>query len=113
MGLARPWAIACPSLPVSFSQNARLRSVTVFGRSLISPDDRVMYEGVRVFWGRFFARGLGASCTTDLDPKVPSRVFMLLRSTLVMESWLMSPVKTNLPQLFRFFSLMLDSHATI
>ena len=55
------WAIA-PSLPVSFLQNVRLRSVTVFGRSLISPDDRVMYEGVRVFWGRFFARGLGPSC---------------------------------------------------
>ena len=41
------WAIARPSLPVSFSHDVRLRSVTVFGRSLISPDDRVMYEGVR------------------------------------------------------------------
>ena len=44
---------------------------------------------------------------------IPSKVFMLLRSTLVMESSLMSPVKTNLPQLFKFFSLMLESHATI
>ena len=59
---ARPWAIARPSLPV-ISQNARLRSVTVFGRSLISPDDRVMYEGVRVFRGRFFARGPDPSPT--------------------------------------------------
>ena len=59
-----------PSLPVSFLQNVRLRSVTVFGRSLISPDDRVMYEGVRVFRGRFFARGLGPSPTTDLDPNL-------------------------------------------
>ena len=47
---------------------------------------------------------------------LPSKVFMLLRSTLVMESSLMSPVKTNLPQPFKFFSeesLMLESHATI
>ena len=29
---------------------------------------------------------------------IPSKVFMLLRSTLVMESSLMLPVKTNLPQ---------------
>ena len=67
----RGWAIA-PSLPVSFLQNLRLRSVTVFGRSLISPDDRVMYEGVRVFRGRFFARGPEPSPTTDLDPPTKS-----------------------------------------
>ena len=52
----RRWAIARPSLPVSSSQNLRLRSVTVFGRSLISPDDRVMYEGVRVSWKVLCAR---------------------------------------------------------
>ena len=51
--------------------------------------------------------GLGQQCS------LPSRVFMSLRSTLVMESSLMSPVKTNLPQLIKFFSLMLESHATI
>ena len=44
---------------------------------------------------------------------LPSKVFMLLRSTLVIESSLISPVKTNLPQLSKFFSLMLESHATI
>ena len=44
---------------------------------------------------------------------LPSKVLMLLRSTLVMESSLISPVKTNLPQKFKFFSLMLESHATI
>ena len=70
VGRVRGWAIARPSLPVSFLQIPRLRSVTVFGRSLISPDDRVMYEGVRVFWGRFFARGLGPSPTIDLDPNL-------------------------------------------
>ena len=44
---------------------------------------------------------------------LPSRVFMLLKSTLVIESVLMSPVRTNLPQSFKFFSLILESHSTI
>ena len=44
---------------------------------------------------------------------LPSRVLMLLKSTLVIESVLMSPVRTSLPQLFKFFSLILGSHSTI
>ena len=44
---------------------------------------------------------------------IPSKVHMLLRSILVMESSLMSPVNASLPQPFKFFSLMLESHATI
>ena len=52
----RRWAIARPSLPVRFWQHARLGFVTVFGRSLIYPDDRVMYEGVRVSWKVLCAR---------------------------------------------------------
>ena len=43
----------------------------------------------------------------------PSRVFMLLKSILVIESVLMSPVRTSLPQLYKFFSLILESHSTI
>ena len=47
---------------------------------------------------------------------IPSKVFMLLRSTLVMESSLMSPVNTNLPQPIKFLEApasMLESHSTI
>ena len=43
----------------------------------------------------------------------PSSVFMLLKSTLVMVNSLMSPASTILPQPFKFFSSMLESHATI
>ena len=38
---------------------------------------------------------------------------MLLKLILVMESMLMSPVRTNLPQLFKFLSLILESHSTM
>ena len=45
----------------------------------------------------------------------PSRVFMLLKSILVIESVLISPVRTSLPHLFKFkfFFLILESHSTI
>ena len=44
---------------------------------------------------------------------LPSRVFMLLKSILVMDSVLMSPARTNLPQSFKFFFSILESHSTI
>ena len=44
---------------------------------------------------------------------LPTRVFMLLRSMLVMSRIaLMSLANVNLPQLLRFFFLMPESHAT-
>ena len=44
---------------------------------------------------------------------LPSRVFMLLRSMLVMSRIaLMSLANVNLPQPLRFFFLMPESHAT-
>ena len=42
---------------------------------------------------------------------IPSRVLMPLRSTF--ESLPVSPTRVNLPQSFRSFSLMLESHATV
>ena len=44
---------------------------------------------------------------------LPSRVSMLLKSTLVIETSLMSPVRTSLPQPFKFLSLILESHSTM
>ena len=55
---------------------------------------------------------LVVSTTTSIE-RVPSRVFMLLRSMLVMSRIaLMSLANVNLPQPLRFFSLMPESHAT-
>ena len=42
---------------------------------------------------------------------IPRRVFMPPRSTF--ESSPMSPTRVSLPQSFRSFSLMLESHATV
>ena len=55
---------------------------------------------------------LVVSTTTSIE-RLPSRVFMLLRSMLVMSRIaLMSLANVNLPQPLRFFSLMPESHAT-
>ena len=56
----RGWAIARPSLPVRFWHILRLMSVTVFGRSLISPEyERVMICEKLIDWSRFW-EGYGA-----------------------------------------------------
>ena len=111
--LLRPTRTA--GLPVSFRHLYKFScSSGMFWRAAMSPGGRGEAGGTSSHQHRQEGSSIRSKSGVALrQHNLPSRVPMLLKSTLVIESSLMSPVRTSLPQPFKLLSLILESHSTM